>query len=206
MKSKMPLTLATLMKQFEAAVSPEVLEPSLELAIEIAREGREGRRIGTIFTIGDSDAVLEHSRPLILDPMAGHSAQLRNIAEANLRGTVKELAQLDGAFVISGDGTVVAACRYLDSSSGGLQLPLGLGTRHMAAAAISRITRALAIVVSETATVRLFSDGQLSAEVIPELWLLSRFTSYLVGPVHTEHVANLAIFTREEAPSPKQET
>ena len=50
----------------------EVLEPTLELAIEIAREGREGHRIGTIFTIGDADAVLERSRPLILDPLACH--------------------------------------------------------------------------------------------------------------------------------------
>jgi hypothetical protein len=32
-----------------------------------------------------------------------------------LQGTVKELAQLDGAFVITEDGTVVAACRYLDA-------------------------------------------------------------------------------------------
>ena len=34
------------------------LEPTIELAVEIAREGREGRRIGTLFTFGDADAVL----------------------------------------------------------------------------------------------------------------------------------------------------
>jgi DNA integrity scanning protein DisA with diadenylate cyclase activity len=33
----------------------QILEPTIELAIEIAREGREGHRIGTIFTLGDSD-------------------------------------------------------------------------------------------------------------------------------------------------------
>lgn len=42
----------------------------IELAVEIAREGREGRRIGTLFTFGDADAVLRRSRPLILDPLA----------------------------------------------------------------------------------------------------------------------------------------
>ena len=46
----------------------EVLDAVLELAVEIAREGREGRRIGTLFTLGHADAVLSHSRPLILDP------------------------------------------------------------------------------------------------------------------------------------------
>jgi DNA integrity scanning protein DisA with diadenylate cyclase activity len=31
---------------------PTVLQSTVELALEIAREGREGRRIGTLFTIG----------------------------------------------------------------------------------------------------------------------------------------------------------
>lgn len=67
----------------------ETLEPLIELAVEIAREGREGRRIGTVFTFGDADAVLARSRPLILDPLAGHSVEARSIADPNLRGTVR---------------------------------------------------------------------------------------------------------------------
>jgi DNA integrity scanning protein DisA with diadenylate cyclase activity len=31
------------------ACSPEICRPIIELAVEIAREGREGRRIGTLF-------------------------------------------------------------------------------------------------------------------------------------------------------------
>jgi DNA integrity scanning protein DisA with diadenylate cyclase activity len=50
---------------------PDVLEPLIGLAVEIAREGREGRRVGTLFTLGDEDAVLTRSRPLILDPLWG---------------------------------------------------------------------------------------------------------------------------------------
>lgn len=38
-------------------VNPDVLESVLTLALEIAREGREGRKIGTLFTIGDAEAV-----------------------------------------------------------------------------------------------------------------------------------------------------
>jgi DNA integrity scanning protein DisA with diadenylate cyclase activity len=41
----------------------EVLESLLELAVEIARQGREGRRVGTLFTLGDEEAVLARSRP-----------------------------------------------------------------------------------------------------------------------------------------------
>jgi hypothetical protein len=32
----------------------DVVESLLELAIEIAREGREGRRVGTVFPLGDT--------------------------------------------------------------------------------------------------------------------------------------------------------
>ena len=88
-----------------------VLESCLELALEIAREGREGRRIGTLFTIGRADEVVAASRALILDPLAGHAPTRTHITDPNLRGTMKELAQLDGAFVISETGIVVAACR-----------------------------------------------------------------------------------------------
>src|SRR5207237_2110332 len=77
------------------------LEPTIELAVEIAREGREGRRIGTLFTFGDADGVLARSRPLILDPLSGHTAEAKQIRDPNLRGTIKELAKLDGAFVVS---------------------------------------------------------------------------------------------------------
>ena len=74
----------------------EVLDALPELAIEIAREGREGRRIGTLFTLGHADDVLRHSRPLILDPLSGHPPSATHILDHNLRGTVKELAQLAG--------------------------------------------------------------------------------------------------------------
>lgn len=175
-----------------------VLEPTLELAIEIAREGREGHRIGTIFTIGDAEGVLARSRPLILDPLAGHPENVRRITDANLRGTLKELAQLDGAFVLSEDGIVMSACRYLDATASGIELPLGLGSRHFAAASISKVTRAVAIVVSESALVRVFDDGELIAEILPELWLLNRYSVQLQAPFSEEHVRDLAVLVSAE--------
>jgi diadenylate cyclase len=65
--------------------NPDVLESLIGLAIEIAREGREGRRVGTLFTLGDGDAVLAKSRPLILDPLWGHSEASQHVTNLNLR-------------------------------------------------------------------------------------------------------------------------
>ena len=183
----------------------DVLHAVLELAVEIAREGREGRRVGTLLTIGDADAVLAHSRPLILDPLAGHAPHATSIFDENVRGTVKELAQLDGAFVLAEDGTVRAACRYLNASVEQVELPLGLGSRHLAAASISKRLRLVAVVVSESAIVRVFHEGELIAEIIPELWLFRRHMQpHLRGPVTEQHVQDLAIFTADSGERPSE--
>lgn len=153
----------------------EVLESVLNLAIEIAREGREGRKIGTIFTVGDAEAVLERSRPLVMDPLRGHSDRAKQIDQPNMREAIKEFAQLDGGFVVGAGGTVHSAARYFDASSQGIDLPQGLGSRHMAGASVSRHTKAVTVVVSESSMVRLFQDGAVASEIVPELWMLRRY-------------------------------
>jgi diadenylate cyclase len=37
----------------------------------------------------------------------------------------------------------------------------------------------VAVAVSESSTVRMFDDGELIAEIVPELWLLGGYGSYL---------------------------
>jgi hypothetical protein len=176
----------------------DVLNALLELAIEIAREGREGRRVGTLFTLGRADAVLAHSRPLILDPLARHAPQATSIFDPNLRGTVKELAQLDGAFVVSEDGVVCAACRYLEASVEDVKVHLGLGSRHLAGASISKRLGIVAVIVSESAIVRVFDGGELIAEIIPELWLFRRQIQPQVrGRITERHIDDLAIITTD---------
>src|SRR5258708_25280675 len=172
---------------------PDVLEPLIELAVEIAREGREGRRIGTLFTLGDENAVLAKSRSLILDPLAGHPESSRHVGNLNLRGTIKELAQLDGAFVVGGSGIFLSACRYLDAVASEVDVPLGLGSRHIAAANMSAVTKAVGIVVSESSVVRLFCHGQLVGEIIPEVWMMNH--AQLGGAVKREQVGELTILT-----------
>jgi diadenylate cyclase len=173
---------------------PDVLESLMELAVEVAREGREGKRVGTLFMLGDENAVLSRSRPLILDPLLGHPESARHIANLNLRGTIKELAQLDGGFARSQAGIVLSACRYLDAVTADVEVPLGLGSRHIAAANMSAVTKAVGIVVSESSVVRIFCHGHLAGEIIPELWMMDHAT-HLSGTVKREQVGELTILT-----------
>lgn len=180
------------------AVDTHILEQTVRLAVEIAREGREGRKIGTLFVVGDSEAVLESSRPLILDPLAGHPEEVKRIADPSVRETLKELAQLDGAFVVSDEGVVVSAARYIDTFSEDLNLPLGLGSRHMAAASVSQRTDAVAVAVSESSMVRMFDDGKLVSEITPELWMLGRYRSYLDGSSKVRQAEDVTVVSRTE--------
>ena len=152
---------------------PDVLESLIELAVEIAREGREGRRVGTLFTLGDENAVLARSRPLILDPLSGHPESSLHVTNLNLRGTIKELAQLDGGFVVSGEGIFLSACRYLDAVAAQVDVPLGLGSREFG---------------GET-----FLSWQLVGEIIPEVWMMDH--AHLSGAVKREQVGELTILT-----------
>ncbi len=179
-------------------VNLKTLEEVIILAVEIAREGREGRRIGTMFVVSDSERVLKHSQSLILDPLFGHPNERKRLADTDMRETVKELAQLDGAFVISDDGIVISACRYLDASTDGIKIPLGFGGRHIAAASITRATNAVGVVVSESAVVRVFDDGELVSEIIPELWLFSRYTHSLEGPYSERTGESLTVISKSE--------
>jgi diadenylate cyclase len=179
---------------------PDVLEPLIGLAVEIAREGREGRRIGTLFMLGDAEAVLARSRPLILDPLSGHPESSRHIANLNLRGTIKELAQLDGGFVVSRNGIVLSACRYLDAATAQVDVPLGLGSRHIAAANMSAVTNSVGIVVSESSVVRLFCHGHLVGEIIPEIWMMDH-AAHLRGAVKKEQIGDLTVLTPDPRPA-----
>lgn len=181
-----------------ASVDSETLERVVTLAVELAREGREGRKVGTIFTVGDADHVLDVSTPLILDPLAGHDPDVRRVDSPDARETLKEFALLDGAFVVTNDGVALSGARYLGANAVDVELPLGLGSRHRAAAAVTAVTDAVAVVVSESAVVRLLDDGELVAEIIPELWILDRYSSHLEAPVLTRQDEQVTVLSRVE--------
>jgi len=146
--------------------SPQVVEALVSLAMAIGHEGFEGHPIGTIFVLGDSTAVMEQSQQLTLNPFQGISEAERNVLDPKIREAIKNFAVLDGAFIIREDGVVLAAGRYLQVGEGNVELPLGLGARHAAAAAISVETNAAAISVSQSSgTVRVWKGGQAVLEL-----------------------------------------
>jgi DNA integrity scanning protein DisA with diadenylate cyclase activity len=151
-----------------------VLEELIELAVELAREGREGRKVGTLFVFGDHDSVESRSRSLLLDPLKGHDRELLHVSRPDLRETIKELAQLDGAFLVDSDGYFRSAARYINVDLDSHSFGLGLGTRHAAGSSITAQTGAVAIVVSQSSVVRVYAAGELIAEIIPELYLMNR--------------------------------
>lgn len=156
------------LRMLETSVPLETLKVVVNVAIDIGRSGREGKPVGTLFVVGDAKRVLAESRPAGFDPVRGYSRAERNLMDPRVREGIKEIAQLDGAIIVEADGTVAASCRILDSSASNITLSKGLGSRHWAAAATSRSTKAIAIAVSETnGTVRIFQNGEVVLRIEP---------------------------------------
>src|SRR5262249_33165170 len=141
-------------------MAAEVFERVLALATQLAVEGCEGRPLGVLFVLGDSEKVLSKSRSLVLNPFQGPPESGRNILDPAVEETIKEFSALDDAFVVLTAGT------HLVPTSGYIALPGGLGTRHAAAAGITAATAAVSVCVSQsTGTVSVFKNGQLIADI-----------------------------------------
>lgn len=156
------------LRKLDTRVPLETLRAVVDLATEIGREGREGKPVGTMFVVGDTRRVLSMARPINFNPFRGYSNAERDIRDRKVREQIKDIAQLEGAIVIRRDGVAEAACMYLDVLAEGITLSKGLGSRHWAAAAISRKTHAIAVAVSQSSgTVRLFQDGEVVLHIEP---------------------------------------
>ena len=147
-------------------LAPEVFERVLTLATQLAVEGREGRPVGALFVLGDSERVLGQSRSLVLNPFQGHPESGRNVLDPALEETLKEFSALDGAYIVRGDGVVLTAGSHLmPFPAASPRLASGLGTRH-AAAGISASTDAVAICISQsTGTVSVYKSGHLVTDI-----------------------------------------
>ncbi|WIV67579.1 diadenylate cyclase DacZ [Natrialbaceae archaeon AArc-T1-2] len=145
---------------------PDVIKAVLELAIELGQKGQKGKPVGALFVVGDAGKVMNKSRPLSYNPFEKSHV---HVGDPIVNVMLKEFSRLDGAFVISDSGKIVSAYRYLEPSAEGVDIPKGLGARHMAGGAITRDTNATAIVLSESdGLVRAFKGGELVLEVDPE--------------------------------------
>ena len=152
----------------KSRAEPEVVKAVLELAIELGQKGQKGKPVGALFVVGDAGKVMNKSRPLSYNPFEKSHV---HVGDPIVNVMLKEFSRLDGAFVISDAGKIVSAYRYLEPSAEGVDIPKGLGARHMAGGAITRDTNAIAIVLSESdGLVRAFKGGELIMEVDPEAY------------------------------------
>ena len=150
----------------KSRADPDVIKSVLELAIELGKKGQKGKPVGALFIVGDAGKVMNKSRPLSYNPFEKSHV---HVGDPIVNVMLKEFSRLDGAFVISDSGKLVSAYRYLEPSAEGVDIPKGLGARHMAGGAITRDTNAIAIVLSESdGLVRAFKAGEIILEVDPE--------------------------------------
>ncbi|USZ67990.1 DUF5912 domain-containing protein [Halorussus salilacus] len=145
---------------------PGVIRDVFDVAVELGKKGQKGKPVGALFVVGDAGKVMNKSRPLSYNPFEKSHV---HVGDPIVNVMLKEFSRLDGAFVISDAGKIVSAYRYLEPSAEGVDIPKGLGARHMAAGSITRETNATAIVLSESdGMVRAFKGGELILELDPE--------------------------------------
>lgn len=150
----------------ESRAEPNVIQSVFEVAIELGKKGQKGKPVGALFVVGDAGNVMNNSRPLSYNPFEKSHV---HVGDPIVKVMLKEFSRLDGAFVISDSGKIVSAYRYLEPSAEGVDIPKGLGARHMSAGAITRDTNAITIVLSESdGLVRAFKAGKLILELDPE--------------------------------------
>lgn len=141
-----------------------VVKAVYDLTLLLSREGLDGEPVGAIFMIGDHENVLKRSSQLSPNPFKDKPA---SILDSGNWPFIRAITRLDGAFILDESGMIISACAYLIPGSR-VRLPPGLGARHMSAAAITKETKALAIVLSETnGKIRLFHKGGLVVEIDP---------------------------------------
>jgi DNA integrity scanning protein DisA with diadenylate cyclase activity len=149
-------------------VDPRVLDSVIHVAVEIARDGHEGQAIGTAFVVGDSQTVMQYSKQFVLNPFRGHLEAERQIADIGIQGTIKEFAQLDGAFLITGTGVIESAGRCITVDTSQVNLPGGMGSRHSSIAGITRVTKSVGVVVSQSGgRISIFRDGKIVYKIRP---------------------------------------
>ena len=125
-----------------------VFERVLTICLELAHEGREGKPVGALFVVGDHREVEKYCVEGRINPFRGYTEKERNILDDSMRDVVKELAKLDGAFILKGTGVITSGTTTLRGAIASGELPTGMGARHTAAAAITAATKCIAITLS----------------------------------------------------------
>ena len=166
LKRELDLPFAPGKDSFPQDLDLAVFTRVLQLATELALEGREGKPVGTLFVVGDYEGVTPYTRQMIVNPFYGYQKSERNILDPGMEETIKEYARIDGAFIIGGDGTIESAGTFLSGQPTAAEMQSGLGARHAAAQGISAVSSCLAVAISEsTRRVTVFQAGRRVMEL-----------------------------------------
>ena len=143
----------------EHGVDIEVLARVMELARQIGGRGREGHAVGALFAIGSVPKLRRYTTAIVLNPFKGHSDSKKDVTVQNNHETLAEFAWLDGAILFNSKGIASDAGRYVQVPSG-INPKSGEGGRHLAARAISQLADAIAICVSSSGVITVYSKGR----------------------------------------------
>jgi diadenylate cyclase len=166
LKRELDLPFASGSGSFPPDLDLAVFTRVLQLATELALEGREGKPVGTLFVVGDYEGVTPYTRQMIVNPFYGYQHSERNILDPGMEETIKEYARIDGAFIIRGDGAIESAGTFLSGQPTAAEMQSGLGARHAAAQGISAVSSCLAVAISEsTRRVTVFQAGRRVMEL-----------------------------------------
>jgi diadenylate cyclase len=147
---RLPWLLEHQITSFDNIENPQTLLMLISIAMRFAREGREGKSIGTTFIMSSPEDVAPYTWQLIFNPCAGYPEHLRNIFRDDFVETMRELSALDGAFLINPSGEVRSSAVFIATQGQTNEMESGKGARHHSACALTSHTPAIAIVLSES--------------------------------------------------------
>jgi diadenylate cyclase len=166
-----PKSRLHIMKELDLAtmrelIAPEVFVRLINILSRFAIEGREGTPIGTIIILGEPERMKNYIQQFILNPCKGHREVDKNVLNDSFVETFRELAALDGAFIVNRLGVVDSAASYLTAPGKTIDLRPGLGARHAAAAAMTSKTESVAMVLSQSSgNITVFYGGNELFEI-----------------------------------------
>ena len=153
------LRYPTLISVLRDRLSPKLIENVLRLSMSIIRKGREGFPVGALLIVGDFNKVKKYIIQKIANPMRSMDLLNRNVLKSDNFDTLREFAVMDGAMLIDERGYAMSCGSYVKLVSVDEWLSDGIGGRHLAGQAISKLTRAISFVISSEGSIRVYRDG-----------------------------------------------
>ncbi len=158
------LQLPILLEMLSDRLDGEIVEYLLKLSMSIVKKGREGVPAGALFIVGDSSNVMRYVVSKIANPVKGIDRRMRFVLDENNFDTIREFAIMDGATVVDRNGYLIASGVYVKNLAVDEWFIDGFGGRHLAARAITKLTKAISFVVSSEGTIRIYRDGKMIYE------------------------------------------